>query len=349
MKRAFILAAFAAGLAATAQSTQSYTVTVLDTAPGSGSSAHAINDLGQIVGFHNVGSESAPCVWDADGTSHVFGLPGGVRGAWGSDINNAGDVIGTTYDPNVGFLFQGGTWTWLQPGTGAAYAEAINDFGVAVGTVGNQSAYLRPDGYSLISTGYTYSQARDINNGGQVVGSASTGTGGYAYIAGPGGFTLLGSDLYGSAAYAANELGQVAGEAYVAQGTGGQAALFAGGQTTILAPAGLYSQSRAYGINDAGVVVGDFSVAGQNGCGFVYRDGQMLDLNDLVGPAFAGHIMGAYDVNENGWIVGFARFDDGGPNQVERAILLRPVPEPATMAGLLVGLGWLVSRRRRKS
>ena len=69
----------------------------------------------------------------------------------------------------------------------------------------------------------------------------------------------------------------------------------------------------------------------------------MQDLNDLIAPSL-WTLKSAVDINDNGQIIGYC-VDLSG---TQHAFLLTPVPEPATMSLLSVGLGTLVIRKRHK-
>jgi probable HAF family extracellular repeat protein len=90
-----------------------------------------------------------------------------------------------------------------------------------------------------------------------------------------------------------------------------------------------YEFSGASGINNAGQVVGTSSSPHPSGgsvaTAFVYRDGQMLDLNDLIDPALGIRLTGATAINDQGQIVA----DDyvaGGEDPPFHAYLLTPLP-----------------------
>lgn len=91
-----------------------------------------------------------------------------------------------------------------------------------------------------------------------------------------------------------------------------------GGMTTVDGPHGPPHGTRAYGINDAGVVVGSYElpgrVPGQDYLpmtrAFVMRDGQVRELR-LLG----GYQAGASDINNRGQIVGSSTIPLGGPNR----------------------------------
>jgi len=75
--------------------------------------------------------------------------------------------------------------------------------------------------------------------------------------------------------------------------------------------------------------------------GFLWDQGETFFLDDLIPSDFGGHIVRANDINERGEIAVTAILDGK-----RRAVLLRPVPEPAS-AWLFGGLGLLRRRRLR--
>ncbi len=90
--------------------------------------------------------------------------------------------------------------------------------------------------------------------------------------------------------------------------------------------------SMANAVNASGQVVG-FSrrLSGNPGDhAFLYIAGAMSDLNSLLDGSGAGWIVSdARDINDSGWIAATG----SGPNaNGRRAVLLKPVPEPASLA-----------------
>lgn len=95
---------------------------------------------------------------------------------------------------------------------------------------------------------------------------------------------------------------------------------------------GRYSGGKS--INNAGQIVGysSFMTVNNTVHAFLYSNGQMQDLNNLIDPALHLTLDAANAINDSGQIVAES---DGN-----RAYLLTPVPEPGTWA--LLGLSGLV-------
>ncbi len=173
-------------------------------------------------------------------------------------LNDAGQIAGATPGPDAlahGFVWDAGRAvpTGALPKHHASIAYGINSRGQAAAASynipGRGRAFLWDGTPHRLGSlpGYPYSEARGVNDAGQVAGSAETG----------------GHDRW---------------RASVAR-----AFLWDSGQMTDLGTLG-GPYSRAYGINGAGVVVGkaDTSVFGQTHA-FTWADGQMTDLGTLGG------------------------------------------------------------------
>jgi probable HAF family extracellular repeat protein len=250
------------------------------------------------------------------------------------DINNVGQVTGESrdatgnyraflWDPNNGIQDLG----TLGGATSTAYA--INDAGEVVGysLVGSTyHAFLYSGGVmnDLDTFAYFQSAAFDVNNSQEIVGTLvsygdykSTG-----FIYADGSLTDLGSPiLEESQCWVINNTGLISGYSW---GAGEERSfLYAGELVVDLGEIAGYPKTYAYGINDAGQVVGSVTnTAGTVSHAFIYTGGQLLDLNNLL---VAGHgweeLSAAYAVNSSGQIVGYGRI-----NGEFRAFLLTPEP-----------------------
>jgi probable HAF family extracellular repeat protein len=130
---------------------------------------------------------------------------------------------------------------------------------------------------------------------------------------------------------------------------------FAGVSAADLGPS-----AGAYGLNDAGDIVGRFHSQSNYAVddrphAFLLSEGRLADLNDLVALEAGWLLESATDINDVGQITGIARNPSGG----FRAFLLtpgapgappqpQPVPEPATLVVLAAGVGLAAARRRAR-
>jgi probable HAF family extracellular repeat protein len=310
----------------------------LGTLGGSTSTAHDINDLGQVVG----GSD----------------LPGGVgyrafRTAANSPINPATDNLGTL-------------------GGQQSQALAINNSGQVVGaafTAGNRehpfrtasNAAINPATDDLGTLGGTNGSANDINELGQVTGHTTIAGDafGHAFRTAPNGKIVPATSDIGiliakdTAAVAINNHGQVVGAAYFA-GIPPMYNAFRTGPNAVIDPAtddigrlpGTLA-ANGLGINDNGWVVGMTHVTPSSleYHAFLHDGTAMLDLNNLLDASGAGWTLtSAADINNQNQIAGNGLF-----NGQMRAYRLDLVPEPPAVLLAAMGvIGWIVGRMRRR-
>ncbi|MDB5174095.1 MAG: extracellular repeat protein family [Phycisphaerales bacterium] len=343
-----------------------YTVTDLGTLSNDPRSyAYRINDAGEIVGISGTGNSprdmAQPFVY-ANGSMRALPELGGSAGRVYA-IGQNGEIVGSIRDANGthAVVDNGGAVTVL-PGLGGTYdiAVAINRSGQIAGTsyLANPSAghhaFLNTSGVTidLGTLGGANSAATGINNAGHVVGLSNTADSGQqAFLYD--GQKMVALPFFLNTASAINNLEQIVGAATFQYAPHGfHAYLYDGGKIVDLGTldAGSGPWSYAYDINDHGEVVGygasAVSLAGSTGYedhAFLYRDGAMHDLNDLIDRRSGWMLDTAYGINGPGQIVGFGRNLEGA----EHAFLLTPVPEPMSAATCAVAALLLMRLHRR--
>ena len=165
-------------------------VTDLGTFGGADGIVTAINDSGQMVGSYGTEPEAdyaerTAFLYSGGSVINLGTLGGKVTAA--TDLNNVGQVVGYSQTRNSechGFIYSGSTLTDLGtlPGGTQSFAYGINNSGQVVGAsdsvVSTLHAFLYSGGRmkdlnALIpaNSGWVLTEARDINDGGQIVGT----------------------------------------------------------------------------------------------------------------------------------------------------------------------------------
>lgn len=194
-------------------------------------------------------------------------LPGtGLHG-----INDSGDIVGVNVNGgNYAFLYSGGVMTDLGtlPGGGQSYASSINNSGeIAGAAISSSGQYHAFSWFSGVMTdlgtlGGVNSTAAQINSSGQIVGRSTVASNAtHAFLFSAGIMTDLGI-LPGGANYseanAINDLGEIVGDGFTQ--TADDAFVYYNGKmidlNTLLPPNSGWSLTQAYGINNAGQIVG---------------------------------------------------------------------------------------------
>jgi len=318
-------------------SAQTYTLTDLGAVSGMNYSVgRAINGSAQTTGSSGKnGSDIAHVFVNTAGSFEDLGTLGGHSGI-GNAINVSGQAAG--YSENSqgtyrAFVSQGQSLVDIGDlGGGSAVAYAINDAGDVVGSAVTKNGGNHPFLYSngrMIDLGTLgspdgsswWNSAQGINNSGVVAGTSYDAQGNFfGFIWSNGKMTKM-RTLGGpwSQAYAINNAGQVTGIAYKKNGVAHAFITNAKGRLKDLGVIdGKYSTVWGFGINDAGVVVGqstyqDFYHA------FVYN-GKIKDLNKLI-PKNSGWVLyEARGINNAGQIICSGQNSAG----VQHAILLTP-------------------------
>lgn len=220
------------------------------------------------------------------------------------DINNAGQVVGTTYQADGlerAVLYENGVITDLGAPAGAySYAYQINSSGQIIGNY-----YINNTNY-----GFVYSQGqmtilpslpgRDtypnaINDRGDIVGVAEDSTGdSHPFLYRDGVMVDLAQELGdGSIAQSINNAGDIVGT------HGTQAFYDAAGEVTFMSlPAKVGFPVQIGGINDAGQI----ALSAYQDV-YIYDHGQLADAGLLAGPIGPLEML-PFDINHEGEIVG---------------------------------------------
>ena len=251
--------------------------------------AYGINDYEEIVGSSGI--------LDTAGNIIPINVPGALM-TTSYGINNAGSIVGSYFDStgDHGFLYTGGQYTPIDPpGSMNTVAYGINDSGTVVGT------YI--DSITRQRQGFIYAR------------------GNYTTIVAPGNF------VYGTLFLGINNSGSIVGEVWDEQAfntehiassgfiyTNGTFTLF---NVPVLLSPGTYTFTEAHGINNAGIVVGDY-YDGTTTRGFLYAGGQYT-LIDVPGASYTEPLGSINNVGD--FVV---NADASGTPQV---FLATPIPE----------------------
>src|SRR2546427_12277335 len=193
-----------------------------------------INDRGQITVTGESGGVAAAYLWESGTFRNLGYLEPGVANAEADDINDRGQVVGTsgtTSGNGHAFLWRSGTMIDLGTlGYDESSAYGINDAGNAVGSskVSSDGRYHaavwttpHPDSGPVLDLGtlpgMMWSEASAINDHGQIVGQSGNDTAQRLFLWDNGTMTDLGSlggaagRYSGVAASDINDAGQVVG------------------------------------------------------------------------------------------------------------------------------------------
>jgi probable HAF family extracellular repeat protein len=317
-------------------------------------------------------------------------LPGG-SGTYAYDVNNAGTVVGYAFDgsENRPFVWTNGVMQDLGefPGASPGEARAINGAGVVIGTSGRRS-FVWSDGGLVPLTGLAdsdYEYAHSINSQGRIVGISGRYGGIATAIVWTGTTpTALPSLFTGGSGSATdiNDNDMIVGISVPENGFRMVATVWQNGQVAALEMPDGHTDSAAWSINAAGVVVGFSGGLGNSSQAARWNDGRITLLtlpagtwtSEAVDINAAGQIVGTtvqdggsqatlweldtpYDlqallVDPGNWtLFHVSAINDGG--QIVAwgsngggisSLLLTPVPEPESIA-LLLGGGAIVALR----
>jgi probable HAF family extracellular repeat protein len=333
-----------------------YQVEDLGTLPGdSASVAMGINESGDVVGWSSGPAGTRAFLYTDEAGMTALPAPTGRPRTHARAVNDTGTVVGTasTGGTDIGHAVRWQSGTAQDLGTLAtgmfSEARGVNAAGVAVGssyTNGGSLLGVHAFRYDDVSGLVDLTPAADdahaeaINDVDQIAGWRN----GRAFRRTGTTFTDLGvpAGFARSFGYAINRFGQVAGHVSTASGNSERIFRYTDGEGLVLL-GGNGEFNRAFGINNAGDIVGEGRPILGLEQGFLYTDaGGMQGLNALIDPDAGWFILGAGDINDGGQIAGWA----SGP-QGQRAVRLTPdVGGPPAAPSALAGAVLSPSRIR---
>ena len=318
---------------------------------GNSSYGFAINNGGLVVGISENGTtdpatgfpSTSPVAWL---NGHIFNL-GGFGGAQGAAymVNNRGQIVGvstnTTPDPYAfspyfpsttqarAFVWERGRMRDIGTlGGPDASPMTMSDSGLVVGqswtsfTPNPDTGYPTPDpflwdGRKMIDLGNLGGTLGGwptwVNNQGQVVGASYIPGNRFvhAFLWARGRITDLSTVPWGSGAYWINEAGVVTG--FEAP----DAVLWSHGKRTILGSLPGYGDwASGNSINDNNQVVGVSYNSDNSALGFLWENGDMVDLNALVQPPSDITVTDPLQIDDRGAIISNAVDGDGNNHVV---------------------------------
>jgi probable HAF family extracellular repeat protein len=292
-----------------------------------------INDRGQVIGTIYGFDFVRPFLY-----SHGKLIQLNV-GQYGSavNLNDHGQIIGYGSGPILVFLYDDGELSDVRADAGQAITtvRAINNQGAIVGNIDQADgppafphyarAFVFAGGeFRLLPTlpGGFYSDAGDINNRGQIAGQSSLlatngAIVGHAVIWDSRGIRDLGTlpGAMTSLCTGINDRGQATGYSDT------HGFIYTGGQMRSLGNLSGHFYNTPRDINNFGHIVGESSNARfEERRAFLYANGVLHDLNDLIPRRSGWFLVEANGINDRGEIVGTGIY-----RERRKAFLLKPL------------------------
>jgi probable HAF family extracellular repeat protein len=296
---------------------QSYTTTVLQYPGATNTYPKGQNDSGTVVGYWNGNGVNFSGWIYQNGTLSNFGpanaRPGEVEP---TGINNKGNIVGFYVDTSGvlrGFFYTASTGKFKNvdlPGSSSAGLEAINNKDVAVGvgsdSAGYQELFTYKDGKTTpVIDNQTNPVATAINDKGTIVGYTvqfSGDTAAFTYENGIFAYLPFNSGI-SSTPWAVNTHNVVVGSALASNLDAGFIYTPKG---KLLLRQGPEKSGDFGGINDAGVIVGQYEV-NSNIQPWIYNKGKSSTFT-VSGLAYAG----GTGINNAGQIIGTGLYGNNG-------------------------------------
>ena len=349
--RAGIFIAIIACLPAVSHAQYAYDITNLGSLGGP-TYPYGINNKGQVVGvsYSTQFQQDHAFLYSNEAIQDLFpqkfnASNTGAAGIQAQGINDRGQIIGES--PNGAYVYDPLTQVRHDLFNPARYGFplGINQNGLVTGNyqIIDTTAYLYDSNTGIRQDiGMSqYFEAYALNNVGQVTGYIYTSKGLHASIYSNGVIQDIGTfpGASFSEGQSINGYGDVVGYSDHGNATPPHAFLYHNGVMQDIGLLHSYdNDSYAYGINNAGDVVGQSGFTG-----FLYHNGTMQALDSLVDPSLGWRMTSATAINERGQIIGYGN---------QGAFLMTPhrsaVPAPGSLLVCGLGGGLLVLRLRRK-
>lgn len=373
--RAVVLPLLVAATLAVTQtaSATAYTFTDLGTLGGTNSAAHAINNLGHVVGDSLTAGNTSVHATLWHGTSAIdLGTLGGTYSS-ASGINVLGQIVGTSTTNGDQFsrptLWNNNVARALPINADYANAVGINTIGQITGNAqaNERVRFWSGDSVTSIVAGAGGGPVSGINDAGLFVIQDRAPYRpfpplGWLFKADSSGTVSEIGLIIDGVPYDINDSGFVVGSYSLYNLTGQDS--FDGSFAAIWDPNTISSEgrpsivgeigSRLVAVNNSGQAVGTVEGDTYLGRRAIFSQGIGLGTTDLTSlldssTVAAGWVLlEARDINDDGWIVGTAR---NTVTEVEHGFLLSPVPEPTRLALTAWGFGilcWFAAFRRKR-
>ena len=306
-----------------------------------------LNELGHVVGYYFQCDDPTldeAFVWRPETGLVTLERPPGVISAKAVDVNDAGQIVGELDISGDGlgimaFLHDGNEFMEIPPAGGTfSQAARISNQTEVAGTTGDGSPFFKAflwenDVMTLLLPSFgPRSVTRDMNDARQIVGwmGTSNSIDSHAFLWEDGAISDLGviPGGFASQAQAINQTGQIviAGLLQRQPVTLVKSFLWDNGRLTDLGILPGLDRCTAVDINDAAQVIGvcDQSANPNNDVPFIWQDGVMTDLTELIADGSGIFLRTVWSINNAGQIVGGAI----GPDGHSVAVLLTPMDLP---------------------
>ena len=298
----------------------------------------ALNEAGDVAGFVTCSLVQRAFRWTADTGLELIPTPAGT--SYSKAVAISGSLVVGEYDNQIlelgrtGFLYDFETDQFTSLGTlsGGNWSEAhaINSAGEIVGFWGDvvngpfPQAFIWREGEMIDihpDFGTPRSRASDINANSQATGwmGQAPQTDAHAFIWDAGNVVDLGlaPNSFSTWGNRINDAGDVLLRAEFTEDEptvriNGLFVVHDGDFTDLGALPG-YDVIAGWGLNNDSMVVGmvrAFKSSDEPDVGFIWRDGVMRNLNDLIAPGAQLQISQARGINESGQIAAMAHSDD---------------------------------------